>query len=453
MPATIYKVLDTRRMKEKTGKYPVKLRVSFERETVNYQTIFDLKRKEEYEKLSKKHIGEHLQEIRDKLEEIEVKARDYAKTLDPFSFSEFEMGFIQTNPFFKARKLKMSLAGESPSEFDYSPYLAKFPILIEQHLVPNCISVVYVSYVKELIRLRQIGSAFNYQSSYCSLKKFKGNLEFRKITVSYLKEFENWHITQGNSKGYVGLILRHLRRVFNLACEAKIIRKEQCYPFGKGKYVIPSKRKRKEALGKEDISQVYYSDIEDEHINTAIAYWLFLYFGHGMNPKDAAKLKYENISGNVMKFDRAKTERTAREDVEPIIVFLTEEIHAIIEKYGSKDRSPDNYIFPILSRGMNPLEEHLRIRAFTGFIRWYIKKAFETLGINKKSSPQQTRVAFINHMRKAGADTEITQKLVGHRHPATTKVYYEDFADAEKRQFTDTLYSFKCGVDRTQFYK
>jgi len=52
-------ILDTRRMKMKTKKYPVKLRVTFEREVQYYQTIYDLS-KEDYEKLSSSRISEDL---------------------------------------------------------------------------------------------------------------------------------------------------------------------------------------------------------------------------------------------------------------------------------------------------------------------------------------------------------------------------------------------------------
>ena len=66
-------ILDTRRMKMKTKKYPVKLRVTFERAVQYYQTIFDLS-KEEYKKLSSSRISEDLKQIQDKLRTIERDA-------------------------------------------------------------------------------------------------------------------------------------------------------------------------------------------------------------------------------------------------------------------------------------------------------------------------------------------------------------------------------------------
>ncbi len=51
MLVTIAISLDTRRLKRKTGKYPVKLIVTYERNPQRYQTIYDLTQ-DEYKNLS-----------------------------------------------------------------------------------------------------------------------------------------------------------------------------------------------------------------------------------------------------------------------------------------------------------------------------------------------------------------------------------------------------------------
>ena len=60
--------------------------------------------------------------------------------------------------------------------------------------------------------------------------------------------YEIWLKSQDISKTTIGIYLRPLRAVFNEAIEAKIIRRETCYPFGKRKYRIPSSKKVKKAL-------------------------------------------------------------------------------------------------------------------------------------------------------------------------------------------------------------
>jgi integrase/recombinase XerD len=73
-----------------------------------------------------------------------------------------------------------------------------------------------------------------------------------------------------------------------------------------------------------DIEKIYYYD-EGKLSDTekrARAYWLFSYFANGMNPKDIASLKYSNIHEEYIIFERAKTERSLRDDPKPITVFL-----------------------------------------------------------------------------------------------------------------------------------
>ena len=441
MPS-IYMVLDTRRIKQ-SGTFPVKLRVTLEKKTTDFQTVFDLS-SVDYDLLTERHISAKLKEIRDKLQNLESAAKIYADTLDPFTFSEFELGFVQASPLFKPRKLKKEAALETSSgEFDYGPYLKKFPILQEQHLHADSISVIYVSIVRAMIREGRIGSALNYQISYMLLRKFRGNRRFKEITVSYLREFEKMQVSAGNSKAYVGMLLRHLRAVFNAASNVKLIHKERCYPFGKGKYIIPSKKKIKDPLEQEQIGEIYYADFDDEGLLESIDYWMFMFLGNGMNGKDLVRLTYQKWVGDTLRFERAKTENTAREDPITIIVHVNEDILRIIETRGNKDRSPDNYIFPILRKDMNPLEEHVAIRKFNRLIRDRMIRVCKILGISHKSNPQQARYAFLNHMRNAGAPISLTKEMAGHEHQQTTESYYSPYKDPVKVAYAKTLTAFK----------
>jgi integrase/recombinase XerD len=134
MSTTLCILLDTRRIK-KSKKYPIKLRVTFERLTEYCQSIFDLS-KEEFDKLTASRISNELQSIRDKLKEIERTAENVVNELDPFSFADFEKDFIHNNNLFRQRKLKPEVPLQSTNEFDYSPFYKKFPILLEEYKKP-----------------------------------------------------------------------------------------------------------------------------------------------------------------------------------------------------------------------------------------------------------------------------------------------------------------------------
>jgi len=322
MSATISIVLDTHRIK-KNQKYPVKLRVTLERVTEYYQTIFDLSA-DDYEKLSASRISNELQSVRDQLKEIERTAENAAKEIYPFSFEDFEKDFIQNNNLFRRRKLKPAIPPPSTSEFDYSSFYKKFPILLEEDSKPGTISISYKNVIKKILREGRIGTAMYYHCSYVSLKKFKGNVRFQEITVSFLNEFENSLVNRNVSKTTIGMYLRQLRTIFNEAIEDGIIKKEKCYPFGRRKYRIPASKNIKKALDLSDIKKIYYykCDPKNESEQKAKDYWLFSYFGNGMNPKDIACLKYKNIQDEYLIFERSKTERAMRSDPRPITVSL-----------------------------------------------------------------------------------------------------------------------------------
>lgn len=63
---------------------------------------------------------------------------------------------------------------------------------------------------------------------------------------------------------------------------------------------------------------------------------------------DIFNLKYSNsnLQGDCLSLYRSKTVRT-RKVQQPIEIYITPIIRAIIDKYGDRDRKSDNYIFDV----------------------------------------------------------------------------------------------------------
>ena len=443
MSATISIVLDTRRVKQ-SNKYPVKLRVTSQRVPEYYQTVFDLS-KDEWEKLPASRITNELQIVRNKLKEIEKSALACIDNIEPFSFEEFEKSFIQIHPNFRQRKQKNKSVPENNVEFDYTPFHKKFPILLETLGKPGTISYSYLVFIKKLIRESRISTAIGYHCSYVSLKKFRGDVSFSTITVSFLTEYENWLRSQGLSKTTVGIYLRPLRAIFNEAIEDGIIKKEKCYPFGKRKYRIPSSKNVKKALELSDVQKIFFYECNPLSPNEQQArdYWLFSYFGNGMNPKDIANLKYKNMDGDYIIFERSKTERSLRSDPKPITVFLTDDMKAIIDRWGNKNKSANNYIFPILENSLSPLRQYELIQNFVSFINDWMKRILKNLGIDKKATTYVARHTFSTVLKRSGASTEFIQEALGHSDLKTTENYLDSFDKETKKEFAHRLSAFK----------
>ena len=106
--------------------------------------------------------------------------------------------------------------------------------------------------------------------------------------------------------------MRNIRTVFNQAISRKIISPE-LYPFGKGKYVPPSSKKAKKASPIEVIEKIYNFKSDNPQEEKAKDMWLFAYFANGMNVKDIAFLKYENIKDGTLSFIREKTKHSTKD--------------------------------------------------------------------------------------------------------------------------------------------
>ena len=157
-------------------------------------------------------------------------------------------------------------------------------------------------------------------------------------------------VADGKSITTVGIYLRSLRRIFNLAIEEGTIDVSK-YPFRK--YKIPSPRKSKRSLKKEELKKVlnYKPKLVSEQ--KALDYWIFSFLCNGMNFKDIALLTNKKNTGDFIEFYRSKTENTTRDGALPIKVPISDRIAEIMDKRKVSKGKPEDYIFPILEKGMD----------------------------------------------------------------------------------------------------
>ncbi len=437
-------ILDTRRIKkEKT--YPVKLRVYSGGKAFFYATIYDLT-EDEFKKLDAKRVSDTFMEIREKLKELVRSAAAYAEKISPFDFEKFEFGFVRDNPMFREKNKRArddskqtKTAGEIPEEWE-----RKYSIFKEPRPAPDSISLIYLQIIRSLLSQARIGTAGSYQSSYNSLKAFKGNLRFKHITPQLLKEYESWMIhVSHNSKTTVGIYMRALRAVFNEAISQKLSTAEE-YPFGRRKYGIPTGRNIKKAITTDSIAKLYYTEIEKQSQEKARAYWFFSFYGNGMNVKDIINLKFKNIKGEFLVFERAKTELTTRGG-EPIIIscFITEDMWRIINQWGNKDRNPENYIFPVLLPGLTPIRQFEIKQNFTRFINKNMAKVSVKAEIGKKVKTMECRHSASTIMKNSGLPAHYIKESLGHASLRTTENYLGGFEDSQKKEFSKILDGFK----------
>ncbi|MEP6551948.1 MAG: site-specific integrase [Ferruginibacter sp.] len=398
-------ILDTRRVKA-DDTYPVKLRVTFDRKQKYYATPYGLT------KIGFKRVmfGERLsakdKELKKKIQAFEDKATGIIESLPFFTWVGFEKHYLS------------------------------------ERAAKGTIKQAFENYAADLREAGRIGTAVSYECAMNSLNTFAKDSKFTDITPELLGKYEKWVLSHGKSITTVGIYLRSLRTIFNNAIAEGSLLKE-FYPFGKRKYEIPTGNNTKKALTLSDIGMIYNYKAEPGTMrDRAKDYWIFMYLCNGINTKDLCLLKYENIKGDVLEFIRAKTARTKRK-VEPIRVSLTEDLKAIIQKWGNANKDASNYIFPVLSKGITPDRERQLIQQLTHVINDHTKAIAKELEINNDVTTYTARHSFATTLKRSGLSTDFISEALGHSNVKTTQNYLAGFEDGSKREAAKALTAFK----------
>lgn len=408
-------VLDTRRPKE-NGLYPVKLRVYSTQLQVKklYATKYDFSEKEfasiwETEKPRKEY-----QETINELRAIQFRANEVCKKMDPFSFIQFEKKYLRKTG-------------------DGGNVIYQYNQIINNLKSNNCLS-----------------TASNYELSLKSLEgyilhirgKIPVKISFAEITPDWLQKYEDYMINHlKRSRTTVSMYVRALRTVFNTTITEKEIDSE-LYPFGKGKYQPPTVRNVKKALLKGDLKKLRDAEPKTPEQAKAKDFWFFSYNSNGMNIKDIALLKYENIQDDKIIFYRAKTINTSKTDLRPVTVYLNEFSKKIIKEYGNKKTDKGEYIFSIIFDNDPEIIKHKKIKNFTKFINQNLKKLALNAGLTGEISTYWARHSFATNSIRDGATMEFISDAFGHNNMKTTQGYFAGFEDEAKKEFMQNIMNF-----------
>ncbi|HLS10525.1 MAG TPA: site-specific integrase [Flavobacteriaceae bacterium] len=389
--------LNRQRQKE-DGTYPVRLRITFNRRRKYYTTGIDLT-DEGFKRITKgERFSRDEREIIRKLDKYKSKALDVAESLHVFTFEAFE------DAFFENRNINKS------------------------------VSYAFDKYIESLRLQDRIGTAESYGNAKSSLESFKKNLEFAEVTPNFLRRYENWMLENNRSISTVGIYLRSLRAIFNQQGIDKSL-----YPFGRGKYIIPTSKNIKKALTLEEIQKIYhYTPEPNTYEEMARDYWMFLFISNGMNVKDFCLLRWNNIEGDMITYIREKTKRTNQEQ-RHIEVALKPETKEIINKWGIRSIQKDAFIFPHLNDKMNAEEQRDTYKQLTKVINDNMKRIARKLDIDKPVTTYYARHSFATILKHSGAGIELISELLGHSDLKVTESYLKSFAKEEIQQKTDVL--------------
>ena len=388
----------------KEGKCPLSLRVTYDRKKRYYSTEYALT-PEEYSKVVSEKPKGVFKQIAMELQNEESKAVDIIRQLPLFTFEAFERRYFSNVGAYDTLK---------------NAYAVK---------------------IKDLRDKSSVGTAVTYECAITSLEKFQSGATFAHVTQNYLDKYEAWMTAKGSTKTTVSIYVRTLRSIFNDAIAEGMISKD-LYPFGKRKYEVPSGRNIKKALTIEEIALIFNYRPVPGNEEMARDYWLFLYMANGMNVKDMALLKYGNIKGDHIQYERAKTKNTKRV-YEPIQVYLLPQLKHLIEKHGNKRKGEDDLIFPILQKNLTPERQKELISLKVHVINHWMKSIAKNLGIEKQCTTYFARHSFATVLKRSGLSKEFIGDSLGHSSDSTTERYLGSFEDGKRKEAAEALVSFK----------
>lgn len=407
MKPTTSIILDKRRIL-KTGKYPVKLRVTFMRKQHHFTTTYQMS-ETEYEAIMGKAPKGKNKDIRLDLQALEQKANNIIQKLSIFNVDTFKK------------------------------------LLYSDKLVYGDVYSYYAAHIEKLKTGGQIGTASNYTSSLNSLKQYKPVLTFGEITVSFLTGYEAWLLKNKKTISTVGIYLRPLRAILNMAKEEGVIPENFKYPFGtktKGKYQIPAARNIKKALDKETMKKLLEFNPEPgTWEERAHDYWIFIYLANGMNVMDIAHLKYGDIDGEYMRFVRTKTKRSSASTF-PITVYMQERMKLVIKRQGVKAEKKNSLIFPIINLSDTLEKQRADVQQMTKMINKYMKVIAKKLGIDKQITTYTARHTFSTILKRSGVNIQSISEALGHTSINTTRAYLDSFDDDSKKEMAKNLTNF-----------
>jgi len=399
------KVLPDNRRTKSEGRFPLKLRITYKGERKYYGTGFDASA-DEWEAINSAGVRGNLRRIKNDIAEVEKKAQKCAELIAPFSFRQFENDFFEKGTRFESLQ----------SAFD--------------------------ALIAQLEANEQWGTASSYRTACNALHRFNAKIALEDIDVEFLQKFEKSALKDGKSITTVGVYLRALRTVINVAIDNGSFRKD-AYPFGKRKYVIPTGRNVKKALSIQQIKKIFdYPTKPGSSLEMAKDFWIFTYLCNGINMMDIARLRWIDIDTNSIRFIREKTKRTKKGNQLIITAARNKHINEILDKWGIKNPLPDANVFPIIRPNDSTKIARAKIQQFTKLVNKWMKILGEDLGFDLALTTYVARHSFATILLRSGAPISFASQSLGHSNVITTQKYFAGFESEAQAEYAKALVKF-----------
>ncbi|WP_209402483.1 site-specific integrase [Pseudozobellia sp. WGM2] len=373
------------------GSFPIYLRVTKDRKTKFFKTIFNAfpdewdANAEIFTKKNSNYIQKNrlLSNIKDKAYRVYLNLKTEKER---FTLSDFEHAFrVKSNPN------------------------------------GNNIFYFWDDLISEMLTAGRTGSARCHKDAFSTLQKFHGStiLNFENVNLAFLSKFEGFLRFRGGSDGGISVRMRCIRTVFNIAIERDITSADN-YPFKKYKI---SKLKSKSAKRALEIGEVYKILNMDTSKHPELVdsrnYFLFSFYTRGMNFADIMKLKWSNIKDGFIQYTRSKTKGNFK-------IKILSPVEEILDYYRVQPTGT-SYVFPLLkSDDLTPIEIERAKKQTLKIFNMNLKEIACHCQIEKTLTSYVARHSFANCLKQKGIATDIISESLGHQNLEVTQAYLKE---------------------------
>lgn len=286
--------------------------------------------------------------------------------------------------------------------------------------------------VEEMKLAERYGNANTYHSIVKVLELFNnGNdIKFNEVNYDFLKRFESWHFSRGNSINGLSAYMRTIKAIFNKAIKSEVVSRE-AYPFTN--YRIKTAPTEKRAIDAKSMKSIMILKLnETDGLFHYRNYFLASYMLYGISFMDLAFLKVENIIDNRIKFQRKKTHR-------PYDISITPQLNELLSYY-LKNKEKSEFIFPIIKRETFELQYKDVIWARKRYNKG-LKEIATKCGIDQRLTSYVSRHSFATQAMLQDVPLQAISAMLGHNRLSTTQIYLKslpnDILDGYNKKLVD----------------
>lgn len=409
MRAVVTLFFDKRRKSKKSELYPLRIRVTHDSRQ-HHVKIMELS-EEDWNKLNKKRVPKSHTIIDQEVKKHRRRAEKIVEGIKPFSWPVFKKAWNR-------------------DVVDRTDLIGQ----IEQRML-------------DLDKQGQYGTSNSFRSTLSAVKKFHSDsssseyLQFTSVDADWLEDFESWMLDQGKSRTTIGIYARNIRTIFNSQIKLGDLDRK-FYPFGEGKYVIPNSKNVKKALSDTDLKKLFEYHPEHEAAERALNFWKLIYLCSGINVKDLALLKHENLHQDEIRFFRAKTKKTSKGDQVEIRIPLIDEAKKLISTLKVRKSANGGLLFDLIDHKVDSRHQHQQVLQASKTINKHMDRIRLELGFPFKVRTYEARHSFGSKLYKSGVSIDRIQEAMGHKNLKTTKAYLASIDIEERKTSQKKLMDF-----------